>query len=47
MTDHIAYSQDVSCTVYKDGTKVYVNYSYNPASVDGVTVPARDYKVVR
>lgn len=47
MTDHFICSQDVSCTVYKDGTKVYVNYGYNSASVDGVTVPARDYKVVK
>lgn len=48
MTDHEKLTEDLSCTVYEDGTKVYVNYSYTDAvTPDGVAVPARDYKVVR
>ena len=48
MTDHEKLSENLSCTVYEDGTKVYVNYSYTDAQTpDGVTVPARDYVVVR
>lgn len=37
--------EDVNCTVYEDGTKVYVNYNYKPAYVDGLKIPARDYLV--
>lgn len=48
MTDHEKITEDLSCTVYEDGTKVYVNYSYTDAvTPDGVAIPARDYKVVR
>ncbi|MCM1569753.1 MAG: DUF5696 domain-containing protein [Roseburia sp.] len=48
MTDHQILAEGLSCTVYEDGTKVYVNYNYvDAASPDGVTVAARDYKVVR
>ncbi len=45
---HEKLSEELSCTVYEDGTKVYVNYSFTDAETpDGVKVPARDYKVVR
>lgn len=47
MSGHEQISATVSCTTYEDGTKVYVNYGYTEASVGGVTIPARDYKVVR
>ncbi len=47
MTGHRNLNEYVSCTEYKDGTKVYVNYGYEAFTVDGVTVPARDYKVVK
>lgn len=47
MSGHEQISATVSCTTYEDGTKVYVNYGYTDTSADGVTVPARDYKVVR
>lgn len=47
MTDHKNISETLSCTTYADGTKVYVNYDYLDASVDGVNVPARDYLVVK
>lgn len=45
MVGHEKLTADVSCTEYADGTKVYVNYGYTQANVDGVTVPARDYLV--
>ena len=47
MSGHEQISATVSCTTYEDGTKVYVNYGYTDTSADGVTIPARDYKVVR
>ena len=47
MVDHEWVMEKVACTTYEDGTKVYVNYSYEDAKVSGVTVPARDYKAVR
>ena len=47
MTSHEKLSETVSCTGYADGTKVYVNYGYGDFDADGVTVPARDYLVVR
>ena len=47
MTGHKNLTDTVSCTEYADGTKVYVNYAFSDAEVDGVVVPARDYKVVK
>ena len=48
MVGHKAYSETLKCSIYADGTKVYVNYSSEQQTTpDGVVVPARDYKVVR
>jgi hypothetical protein len=48
MTNHVFEKDSVTCTTYEDGTKVYVNYSYDDVTVnDGTIVPARDYKVVK
>ncbi len=48
MVGHENLTADVSCTEYKDGTKVYVNYGYSDYSADGgIKVPARDYFVTR
>lgn len=47
MTNHRRISEDLSLTEYEDGTQVYVNYSNTETTVDGVTVPANDYLVVR
>jgi hypothetical protein len=48
MTDHEFLTNEVACTTYEDGTKVYVNYGYNDfTAVDGTVVPARDYSVTR
>ena len=48
MTDHEFLSNDVTCTTYEDGTKVYVNYSYSDfTTTDGIVVPAKDYSVTR
>lgn len=48
MTGHAFVAEEVTCTTYEDGTKVYVNYSYNDVTVsDGTIVPAKDYVVVR
>lgn len=48
MVDHVNYTQELSCSSYEDGTKVYVNYGYaEGVTPEGVTVPARDYLVIR
>lgn len=48
MTGHEKLGDKLSCTVYEDGTKVYVNYDFTDAETpDGIQVPARDYLVVR
>ncbi len=47
ITDHEILTEDVTVTVYEDGTKAYVNYGYADYQVDGITVPARDYYVVK
>ena len=48
MTNHIQLTDKVSVTSYEDGTNVYVNYDYKDyVTTDGITVPARDYKVLR
>ncbi|HKM35618.1 MAG TPA: DUF5696 domain-containing protein [Lachnospiraceae bacterium] len=48
MTDHKQLTDKVSLTTYQDGSKVYVNYSFEDYKTsDGVTVPARDYKVLQ
>ena len=47
MSDHKIIEKDLTCTTYADGTKVYVNYSYEDKKADGKKIPARDYLVVR
>lgn len=48
MTGHEKLDDSLSCTVYEDGTKVYVNYGFTDAvAPDGTKLPARDYVVVR
>ncbi len=47
MTDHEYVTDTLTCTTYEDGTKVYVNYDYETGSAEGVTIPARDYMVIR
>ena len=48
MTAHDYVAADVTCTTYEDGTKVYVNYTYNDfTAADGTVVPAKDYAVKR
>lgn len=48
MTGHEKLDDTISCTVYEDGTKVYVNYGFTDAvAPDGTKLPARDYVVVR
>lgn len=47
MADHINISDTLACTTYDDGTKVYVNYDYVDVEADGLTIPARDYLVIK
>ncbi len=47
MTGHDNLTDTVSLTEYEDGTKVYVNYGYADYKEGNVTVPARDYVVIK
>ncbi len=47
MINHEMLQEDVSCTTYEDGTKVYVNYTHSDVTTPDGTVPARDYLVIR
>ena len=47
ITGHEYLTGEVTRTVYEDGTCVVVNYSMQDYDYNGVTVPARDYAVVR
>ncbi|MGN0492598.1 MAG: DUF5696 domain-containing protein [Acutalibacteraceae bacterium] len=47
ITNFIHYENGVTRTDYADGTKVYVNFSDNMMTADGVTVKPRDYSLVR
>ncbi|MDF2610467.1 MAG: hypothetical protein K0R92_1941 [Lachnospiraceae bacterium] len=48
MAGHEFVTDELTCTIYEDGTKVYVNYSYDELQAsDGTVIPARDYVVVR
>ena len=45
ITGHEKLTGDVAVTTYANGTRVYVNYSFDPYTADGVTIPARSYLV--
>ena len=46
--NHIKLDDSVYCTVYSNGTKVYVNYrTFAYTTKDGVTIPAQDWVVVK
>ena len=47
LTDHEYVEAGVTMTTYEDGTRVYVNYTYEDVTANGMTVAARDYVVVR
>lgn len=48
MTGHEFVATGVTMTTYEDGTKVYVNYTYDDVKAkDGTLVTARDYVVVQ
>ena len=47
ITAHDQPEENLTVTVYEDGTAVYVNYGSEACEVNGVTVPARDYLVER
>ncbi|MBR6478298.1 MAG: hypothetical protein IKS85_07605 [Lachnospiraceae bacterium] len=47
MVGHETLEDGLTCTTYADGTKVYVNYNYSAKSVNGKSIAARDYLVVR
>lgn len=47
MTGHERVSFNVYRTTYADGSCVVVNYGSEPAAVDGVTVPAMDFVLMK
>lgn len=47
MEEHADLSGGLYRVTYSDGTRVYVNYSYDEREADGITVSARGYQVVK
>ncbi|MBR4500911.1 MAG: hypothetical protein IKP22_03370 [Clostridia bacterium] len=47
IADHHRLAEEVTVTVYEDGTQVFVNYSGEDFLWGEVRVPARDYLIVR
>lgn len=47
ITDHEVLAEGLYVTTYEDGTKVYVNYNEVDKVLGDVSIPARDYKVIR
>ncbi len=47
IVDHQVFTEDVRCTTYEDGTKVYVNYGDKDYTSEDGLIPASDYKVIR
>lgn len=48
IVNHEMITGNLSCTEYEDGTKVYVNYSYDEITTpEGAKVPSRDYFVIK
>ncbi len=47
ITGHERLAEEVTVTVYEDGTRVYVNYGKSDYRGDDVKISARDYLVVR
>lgn len=45
--DHKNITEDVSMTKYSDGTTVYVNYGFSEYEFNDITIPARDYLVIK
>lgn len=47
MTGHDEVANEVYCTTYSNGVRVYTNYTKADVTADGVTVPAENYTVVK
>ena len=47
ITGHEYLTPEVTRTIYEDGSSVLVNYTMQDYDYNGLTVPARDYAVVR
>jgi len=46
ITDHQIISDDIRITTYENGAKIYVNYSDENYSIDGIEIPAKGYKTM-
>ena len=47
MTGHERVAPQATKTVYEDGTKVIVNYSFDQFEYEGIVIEARDFAVIR
>ena len=47
MVGHSILSENLRLVTYSDGTEIYINYGDISTTVDGVTLPAKGYAVVR
>ncbi len=47
MVDHEKLQHDVYKTTYENGREIIVNYNRQPVTIDGVTIEAQSFKVVK
>lgn len=47
MVNHNMLEEGITVTEYEDGTKVYVNYRFEEYKKGSVSIPARDYTVIK
>ena len=47
MTGYEQIGQNVFCTTYSNGTKIYVNYAQTAFEQDGISIPAQDFIAVQ
>ena len=45
IADHRRLADGVFCTEYENGVRIFVNYTAQPQTINGVTVPAMDFAV--
>ena len=47
ITDHSAVKENVYCTTFSSGTRIYVNYNKQKAVVNGLTVQGNSYLKIK
>lgn len=44
--EHVRLEDELIRVTYEDGSRIYLNYGGETAEIDGLTIPAEDYRTV-